>query len=88
MTQFIIDSANGLVFDVAKHDLVNKYNLDFIRNGKAEFAKYCYDNGIKRIDTFQINASAYACAASCTYCANDSCCMTREEASSNFMTPE
>ena len=88
MTKYIIDSANGIIFDSTKQNSIDKYNLDFIRNGKIEFAKYCYDNGIKRIDTFQINASAYACAASCVYCANDSCCMTREEATNDFMTPE
>ena len=65
MKKYELDSYNGLIYEVNKKPNIAKYNLDFIRNARANFAKSMYDYGIRRIDTFQINASAYACAASC-----------------------
>ena len=86
MKKYELDSYNGLIYEVNKKPNIAKYNLYFIRNARANFAKSMYDYGIRRIDTFQINASAYACAASCEYCANESCCKTRIEAENDFIT--
>lgn len=85
-TVYKIDTRNGLIYDANKESNISKYDLDFIRLSRIEYAKTLYNTGLKHIDIFQINPSGYSCAASCSYCANSSLCRNREEASSDFMT--